>query len=121
MADTFRGRIYDDITQTIGQTPLVRLRRVAAGAKGQVDLMLANASAYLEMLGHTVVAWIWLQQAQRALALRAAGRSRDEDFVEGKLRAARYFFRYELPRTERLAELLLRMDDTCLNMPVTAF
>jgi len=24
----FRGRIYDDITQTIGATPLVRLRRV---------------------------------------------------------------------------------------------
>ena len=25
---TFRGRIYDDITQCIGATPLVRLRRV---------------------------------------------------------------------------------------------
>jgi cysteine synthase A len=27
-AASFRGRIYDDITQTIGHTPLVRLRRV---------------------------------------------------------------------------------------------
>src|SRR5271155_2622739 len=27
-ASTLRGRIYDDITQTIGNTPLVRLRRV---------------------------------------------------------------------------------------------
>jgi cysteine synthase A len=36
MPETFRGRIYDDITQTIGQTPLVRLRRVAGGAKGTV-------------------------------------------------------------------------------------
>src|SRR5262245_61959058 len=33
---TFRGRIYDDITQTIGQTPLVRLRRVTGDAKGIV-------------------------------------------------------------------------------------
>ena len=24
----FRGRIYDDITQAIGHTPLIRLRRV---------------------------------------------------------------------------------------------
>ncbi|MFA5941771.1 MAG: acyl-CoA dehydrogenase [Sinimarinibacterium sp.] len=93
----------------------------AAGAKGQADLMLANASAYLEMLGHTVVAWIWLQQAQRALALRADGRSGDAEFIEGKLRATRYFFRYELPKTAHLAELLLRMDDTCLTMPVSAF
>jgi cysteine synthase A len=35
-APTFRGRIYDDITQCIGQTPLVRLRRVVDGAKATV-------------------------------------------------------------------------------------
>ncbi|MCZ6764326.1 MAG: cysteine synthase A [Alphaproteobacteria bacterium] len=28
----FRGRIYDDITQTVGATPLVRIRRLAADA-----------------------------------------------------------------------------------------
>lgn len=28
----FRGMIYDDITQTIGHTPLIRLRRIAADA-----------------------------------------------------------------------------------------
>ncbi len=32
----FRGRIYDDITQCIGHTPLVRLRRVVGDAKGTV-------------------------------------------------------------------------------------
>jgi cysteine synthase len=35
-ASGFRGRIYDDITQCVGQTPLVRLRRVVDGAKGTV-------------------------------------------------------------------------------------
>jgi cysteine synthase A len=32
----FRGRIYDDITQTIGHTPLIRLRRVVGDAKATV-------------------------------------------------------------------------------------
>ena len=32
----FRGKIYDDITQTIGHTPLVRLRRVVGDAKATV-------------------------------------------------------------------------------------
>ena len=32
----FRGRIYDDITQTVGATPLVRLRRVVGDAKAIV-------------------------------------------------------------------------------------
>jgi cysteine synthase A len=32
----FRGRIYDDITQTVGHTPLVRLRRVVGNTKATV-------------------------------------------------------------------------------------
>ncbi len=31
-----RGRIYDDITQTVGDTPLVRLRKLGAGFPGAV-------------------------------------------------------------------------------------
>jgi cysteine synthase A len=39
---TFRGRIYDDITQTIGHTPLIRLRRVVGDAKATVVGKLEN-------------------------------------------------------------------------------
>src|SRR5947208_17126031 len=38
----FRGRIYDDITQCIGHTPLVRLRRVVGDAKATVVGKLEN-------------------------------------------------------------------------------
>jgi cysteine synthase len=39
----FRGRIYDDITQTIGHTPLIRLRRVVGpNCKAQVVAKLEN-------------------------------------------------------------------------------
>ncbi len=38
----FRGKIYDDITQTIGHTPLVRLRRVAGESKATVVAKLEN-------------------------------------------------------------------------------
>ena len=41
-SQTFRGRIYDDITQTIGNTPLIRLRRVVGDAKGIVVAKLEN-------------------------------------------------------------------------------
>jgi cysteine synthase A len=39
---TFRGRIYDDITQAIGCTPLIRLRRVVGDAKGTVVAKLES-------------------------------------------------------------------------------
>ena len=32
----FRGKIYDDITQTIGHTPLVRLQRVVGDCKATI-------------------------------------------------------------------------------------
>jgi cysteine synthase A len=32
----FRGKIYDDITQTIGHTPLIRLRRVVGDCKASI-------------------------------------------------------------------------------------
>jgi cysteine synthase len=41
-ADRTRARIYDDITQTIGNTPLIRLRRVTAGCVAEVVAKLEN-------------------------------------------------------------------------------
>src|SRR5215472_9682726 len=38
----FRGKIYDDITQTIGHTPLVRLRRVVGDAPATVVAKLES-------------------------------------------------------------------------------
>src|SRR5439155_263693 len=38
----FRGKIYEDITQTIGHTPLIRLRRVVGDAKATVVAKLEN-------------------------------------------------------------------------------
>src|SRR5947209_9324302 len=43
MAEVFsRGRIFDDITQTVGGTPLVKLRRVVGDAKATVVGKLEN-------------------------------------------------------------------------------
>jgi cysteine synthase len=39
---TFRGHVYDDITQTVGATPLVKLRRVVGDARATVVGKLEN-------------------------------------------------------------------------------
>src|SRR5215469_999739 len=41
-ANGFRGHVYDDITQTIGHTPLVRLRRVVGNTKATVVAKLES-------------------------------------------------------------------------------
>src|SRR5262245_45996952 len=41
-----RGRIYDDITQTIGDTPLIRLRNISRGLPGQVAIKHEGFNPY---------------------------------------------------------------------------
>ncbi len=80
------------------------------------NLMLANASVYLEMLGHVVIAWTWLRQAVLAERAIAGAQGDDKAFYQGKLQACQYFFRYELPKTAAQNELLRSLDPTCLEM-----
>ncbi len=88
--------------------------------KGDVSLGLANAAYYLNMMGHVCIAWMWLKQA--VIANRHLEKDVNErDFYFGKLQACRFFFTYELPQVRTQAELLQKMDDTTLMMPVEAF
>ncbi|MGV9817353.1 acyl-CoA dehydrogenase [Nocardia xishanensis] len=88
-----------------------RLVTVTMGmfAAGDPAAAMANSSIYLEAFGHIVVAWIWLEQM-------VAAADHEGDFYEGKRAAARYFFRYELPKTGPQLDLLAALDRTTLEM-----
>jgi len=73
-----------------------------------VEVSLANASVYLEAVGHTVLAWIWLEQL-----LAANGKA--GSFYDGKRQAGRYFFRWELPKVAAQLTLLESLDTTTLD------
>ena len=76
---------------------------------GDIEAAMANSVIYLEAFGHIVIAWMWLEQF-----LPPTGKS--GDFYDGKRQAARYFFRYELPKTTPQLELLDSLDRTTLEM-----
>jgi cysteine synthase len=59
-----RGRIYDDITQTIGGTPLVRLRRVAEGCKATVVAKMENFNPLWSVKDRIGVAMIDAAEAE---------------------------------------------------------
>ncbi|MBL8510576.1 MAG: acyl-CoA dehydrogenase [Betaproteobacteria bacterium] len=80
---------------------------------GRIELTLANASVYLEALGHIVIAWMWLEQSLAAAAHYA---EHDSDFYQGKWQACRYFFVWELPKVKAMLNLLESLDDTTLAM-----
>ncbi len=59
-----RGRIYDDITQTIGGTPLIRLRRVTKGCAAEVVAKLESFNPLWSVKDRIGVAMINAAEAQ---------------------------------------------------------
>ena len=88
----------------------------AAWSTGDPAEALANAVPYMQAFGHVVVAWIWLDVAAAVLA---AGR--DDPASQGRLSAARYFHRYELPKIGAWLQVAASRDPTCAQMPEAAF
>jgi len=88
-----------------------RLRKVTATllAADEPDVALANSALYLDAFGHIVIAWIWLEQV-----IAAAGG--EGGFYDGKRFAARYFYRYELPKIGPQLDLLDSLDATLLEV-----
>ena len=74
---------------------------------------LANAVPYLQAFGHTVIAWTWLDVAQHAVG--------DAPAAVGRRAAARYFYRYELPKIGAWLQVVSRRDPTCADVPEDAF
>ncbi|WP_259356588.1 acyl-CoA dehydrogenase [Brevibacterium sediminis] len=91
----------------------------AVWSSGDPTVALDNAWTYLEAVGHTVMAWLWLQQGMAAEA--TVGERGDSVFLRGKIAAARYFFAHELPQTgpwfdlvESRATTFMDLDDSWL-------
>lgn len=84
-------------------------------------LALANATIFLDAMGHVVISWMWLKQAVAAQKGLNGGANADVAFYQGKLSACRFFFRYELPQAIRQFELVAEVDDTCFNLQEEQF
>ena len=59
-----RGRIYDDITQTVGNTPLIRLRRITEGCQAEVVAKLENFNPLWSVKDRIGVAMIQAAEEQ---------------------------------------------------------
>jgi butyryl-CoA dehydrogenase/acyl-CoA dehydrogenase len=89
---------------------------LCAARQGEAEMALANATLYLELAGHVVVAWLWLTQARAAVEKLPAAAPAEREFYQGKLQACAYFFRWELPKTRHAKDLLDNLDRTCYEM-----
>ncbi len=77
--------------------------------QGDAELFLADANLFMELFSYVAVGWQWLKQGI------VANRSLENDelsieqrvFLESKIHTLKYFFSYEIPRTQGLTTRLM--------------
>ena len=85
------------------------------------SLALANATIFLDAMGHVVIAWMWLKQAVAATVGLDRGHEPDTAFYQGKLAAAQFFYRYELPKIQSNLAVVASLDSTCYDLASDQF
>jgi alkylation response protein AidB-like acyl-CoA dehydrogenase len=80
---------------------------------------LANATPFLFGFGHTVIAWLWLDQALLCTAEAVEGE--DDAFYAGKRRACRFFYAMELPKTGAWLAAVGALSDVAIAVPREEF
>ena len=76
--------------------------------KGDYERFLSDATVFMEFFGNIVVGWLWLDiaiKAQNAMVLTDTKYS--SVFYESKISAMKFYFKYEIPKTRALAEVLM--------------
>ena len=79
--------------------------------KGDYERFLSDATVFMEFFGNIVLGWLWLDiavKSQNAMVLSETKYS--SAFYESKTSAMKFYFKYEIPKTKALAEVLMDKD-----------
>ncbi|WP_259015278.1 acyl-CoA dehydrogenase [Emticicia fluvialis] len=96
------------LTESTGQLSKVTKHLLGIAGTGDIERFLSDATLYMELFSLNVIAWQWLKQGVVAQQKLLTG-TNDADFYESKIHTMKYFFHYELPKTQGLAT---RLTDT---------
>ncbi|MCB0665663.1 MAG: acyl-CoA dehydrogenase [Saprospiraceae bacterium] len=76
--------------------------------EGDYQRFLSDATIFMEFFSTLLMAWIWLDIARQAqLAIVNGNTEYSSEFYESKVHAMRFYYKYELPKTTGLSEVLL--------------
>lgn len=77
-------------------------------AKGEFERYLSDSAIFLDMFSNIVIAWQWLEMATGAKqALVSGSKTYSEEFYESKIHTMKFFYKYELPKVDSAATILL--------------
>ncbi len=111
----------EQLSKLLSQLRQVTDAKIAQRDQAGVEAFLADATLYLEYFGYIAIAWQWLLQATTANKLLTGAKASKRAFYEGKIVTFRYYFAYELPRTQGLATRLLDPSEITVSLASELF
>jgi alkylation response protein AidB-like acyl-CoA dehydrogenase len=103
------------VEQAGGEVAALTAHLGGLGLSGDVEGMMLHSTDYLELFSVLVISWQWLLQAAAAKEGMAKGGAL-EGFYQGKMAAAQYWLKTELPRIRELCALCRSGEDSYLRM-----
>jgi len=78
---------------------------------GEHERFIMDATMYMEYMSTLVIGWQWLKMATVAKeALVTGNKVQKDEFYESKVHCMKFYFKYEMPKTNGLKETLLHTD-----------
>lgn len=79
--------------------------------KGDYERFLSDATVFMEFFGNIVIGWLWLDMARNAQNALIEGDTKYvQEFYTGKIYAMKFYYKYKLPKTTALAEVLMNKE-----------
>jgi len=107
----------EKLTKTLEKLSQVLMHLMTVAQSEQPEVFLRDATLFLEYFGHFTLGWLWLKQGVvSAKALENDLQGDEKTFHTSKLHTLRYFYEYELPKTQSLHGRLLSADRLTLEV-----
>lgn len=85
--------------------------------RGEFERFLSDATIFMDFFSTIVVGWQWLKMGVAAKQALVTGNTPyPTDFYESQIHTLKFYFKYEMPKTQGLATTL--MDEAVLTLPV---
>ncbi len=84
--------------------------------KGNYERYLADANLFMEFMSIVVLGWLWLEMGVDAKnTLKNSDKKYSDTFYESKIHTMKFFFKYEIPKTNSLAESLMDNEEITIK------
>ncbi len=106
----------ETLEQKLTQLQELTMQLMGVAQKHGPEVFLADATLYLELFGILTIGWQWLKQGTVAEQQKSSpAKKYSPEFLQSKLLTMKYFFEYEIPKTEGLLTRLKSKNSVTLE------